>query len=441
MLRLTVVAVAAALLAMLATLEAVGAQAFPPQARTEQGNEIRTLYMVVFIVAAVVFVAVEIAIVYIIFRYRRRGDALPKQTHGNMMAEVVWTVTPAVIVIALFVYSFIILENVESSPEAGEPVETIDVLGRQWTWAFRYSAELNTATASMLPEGEAQSTLAVTNPDAFAELAPFTTSLRIDVEHVRLVEVQDDSIVVDRAIDGTVAEEHPSGSKIWLLFDGTETRAEERLGGLEEDGVPTPVVTVPIGKTVRFNLAAVDVIHSFYTPEFLYKLDLVPGRVHAMWVDLNEEDVGPEGVYYEGQCAEFCGREHARMLFTVHALPLDAYTEWFDTQLAEALERLKPLPAPAPGAEPSGQAAPDAGPQGDPVRGQQLFFINGCNVCHGDQGEGGIGLPIAGTALPLEEVISQYRNPRDQMPVFPPDVIPDEDIADTYAWLQTLPSQ
>ena len=108
---------------------------------------------------------------------------------------------------------------------------------------------------------------------------------------------------------------------------------------------------------------------------------------------------------------------------------------------AEALERLKPLPAPAPGAEPSGQAAPDAGPQGDPVRGQQLFFINGCNVCHGDQGEGGIGLPIAGTALPLEEVISQYRNPRDQMPVFPPDVIPDEDIADTYAWLQTLPSQ
>ena len=389
--------------------------------------------------AAVVFVAVEIAIVYIIFRYRRRGDALPKQTHGNMMAEVVWTVTPAVIVIALFVYSFIILENVESSPDAGEPVETIDVLGRQWTWAFRYSAELNTATASVLPEGEAQSTLAVTNPEAFAELAPFTTSLRIDVEHVRLVEVQEDGIVVDRAIDGTVAEEHPSGSKIWLLFDGTETRAEERLGGLEEDGVPTPVVTVPIGKTVRFNLAAVDVIHSFYTPEFLYKLDLVPGRVHAMWVDLNEEDVGPEGVYYEGQCAEFCGREHARMLFTVHALPLDAYTEWFDTQLAEALERLKPLPEPPPGAEPAGEAASAA--VGDPVRGQQLFFTNGCNVCHGDQGEGGIGLTIAGTALALEEVIDQYRNPRDQMPVFPPDVIPDEDIADTYAWLQTLPSQ
>ena len=439
-LRLTVAAVAAALLAILATLEAVGAQAFPPQARTEQGDEIRTLYMVVFIVAAVVFVAVEIAIVYIIFRYRRRGDELPKQTHGNMMAEVVWTITPAIIVIALFVYSFIILENVESSPDAGEPVETIDVLGRQWTWAFRYSAELNTATASVLPEGETQSTLTVTNPEAFAELAPFTTSLRIDVEHVRLIEVQDNVIVVDRAIDGTVAEEHPSGSKIWLLFDGTETRAEERLGGLEEGGVPTPVVTVPIGKTVRFNLAATDVIHSFYTPEFLYKLDLVPGRVHAMWVDLNEEDVGPEGVYYEGQCAEFCGREHARMLFTVHALPLDAYTEWFDTQLAEALERLKPLPPPAEG-ETTGQAAQAGGPQGNPVNGQQLFFTNGCNVCHGDQGEGGIGLTIAGTALTLEEVISQYRDPRDQMPAFTPDVIPDEDIADTYAWLQTLPSQ
>lgn len=75
------------------------------------------------------------------------------------------------------------------------------------------------------------------------------------------------------------------------------------------------------------------------------------------------------------------------------------------------------------------------------MNGQQLFFTNGCNVCHGDQGGGGIGLPIAGTALTLEEVIDQYRNPRDQMPAFTPDVIPDEDIADTYAWLQTLPSQ
>ena len=440
-LRLTVVAVAAALLAMLATLEAVGAQAFPPQARTEQGDEIRTLYMVVFIVAAVVFVAVEFAIVYIIFRYRRRGDELPKQTHGNMMAEVVWTVTPAVIVIALFVYSFIILENVESSPDAGEPVETIDVLGRQWTWAFRYSAELNTATASVLPEGETQSTLTVTNPEVFVELAPFVTSLRIDVEHVRLVDMQGDSLVVDRAIDGTVAEEHPNGSRIWLVFDGTETRAEERLGGLEEDGVPTPIVTVPIGKTVRFNLAAVDVIHSFYTPEFLYKLDLVPGRVHAMWVDLNEEDIGPEGVYYEGQCAEFCGREHARMLFTVHALPLDAYTEWVDAKLVAALENLKPLPAPAEGEASSDPGVPESEAQGDPAKGQQLFFTNGCNVCHGDQGQGGIGPQIAGTALPLAEVISQYRNPRDQMAAFPADVIPDEQIADTYAWLQTLPSQ
>jgi len=436
MLRLGVVVVVAALLAILVTLEAAGAQAFPPDGRTEQADDIRTLYMVVFVVAAVVFVAVEAAIIWIIFRYRRKDDVLPNQTHGNMLAEVIWTVTPTVIVVALFAYSFVILDDVESTPAAGEPVETIDVLGQQWTWAFRYSAELNATTASVLSEGEERSTLTVSNPEAFVGLAPFSTSLRVDVEHVRLVEVQGDTLVVDRAVDGTVAEEHASGSTIWLLFDGTETRSEERLGGLEEDGIPTPVVTVPIGPTVRFNLAAQDVIHSFYTPQFLYKLDLVPGRVHSMWVDLNEESVGPEGVFYEGQCAEFCGRNHALMLFTVHALPLDEYEAWFEAKLAGVLASQPP-----DGLGPEGSGSPQAGPGpgGNPVAGQELFFANGCNACHGDQGLGSIGPEIASTSLSLEEVISQYRNPRNQMPAFPADRVPDEQVADIYAWLQTLP--
>lgn len=448
-LRLGAVGVAAVLVALVVTLEMAGAQAFPPEARTEQGDDIRTLYMVVFVAAAVVFVGVEAAIVFLIFRYRRRGDELPKQTHGNMLAEVIWTVTPAVIVVALFAYSFVILDDVESSPDAGEPVETIDVLGRQWTWAFRYSAELNATTGSELAEGEEQSTLTVSNPEAFAGLAPFSTSLRVDVEHVRLVEVRGDTIVVDRGVDGTVAERHASGSPLWLLFDGTETRSEERLGGLEADGVPTPVVTVPIGQTVRFNLAARDVIHSFYTPQFLYKLDLVPGRVHSMWVDLNEEGVGPEGVFYEGQCAEFCGRNHARMLFTVHALPLDAYEEWFNAKLEGALASQPPA-APEPGSEGPGAEGPEGpgaeepgaggpGPGGDAMNGQQLFFANGCNACHGDTGQGIIGSRIASTSLTLEEVISQYRNPRAAMPAFPADVVPDAEVADIYAWLQTLP--
>ena len=73
------------------------------------------------------------------------------------------------------------------------------------------------------------------------------------------------------------------------------------------------------------------------------------------------------------------------------------------------------------------------------MNGQQLFFANGCNACHGDTGQGIIGPRIASTSLTLEEVISQYRNPRAAMPAFPADVVPDAEVADIYAWLQTLP--
>lgn len=76
---------------------------------------------------------------------------------------------------------------------------------------------------------------------------------------------------------------------------------------------------------------------------------------------------------------------------------------------------------------------------GDPERGQQVFFQNGCNVCHGDTGEGGIGPTIAQTGLSVGQMIDQYRNPRGVMPAFNPDVVTDQQVADVHAWLQTLP--
>ncbi|HET8788908.1 MAG TPA: cytochrome c oxidase subunit II transmembrane domain-containing protein, partial [Actinomycetes bacterium] len=59
---------------------------------TEEGVEIRDLYNLLFVAAAVVFVLVEAAIVFAVLRYRRRGDMLPPQFHGNNLLEVVWTV-------------------------------------------------------------------------------------------------------------------------------------------------------------------------------------------------------------------------------------------------------------------------------------------------------------------------------------------------------------
>ena len=71
--------------------------------------------------------------------------------------------------------------------------------------------------------------------------------------------------------------------------------------------------------------------------------------------------------------------------------------------------------------------------------GQELFFANGCNVCHGDAGEGGIGPTIAQTSLTLDQVIAQYRTPRGLMPPFLESQITDAEVAEMFAWLQTQP--
>ncbi len=75
----------------------------------------------------------------------------------------------------------------------------------------------------------------------------------------------------------------------------------------------------------------------------------------------------------------------------------------------------------------------------NPVRGAELFIANGCQVCHGDVGEGIVGPTIAQTGLDIHGVLSQYRRPRGVMQRFTAEQIPVEDIADVWAWLQTLP--
>lgn len=72
-------------------------------------------------------------------------------------------------------------------------------------------------------------------------------------------------------------------------------------------------------------------------------------------------------------------------------------------------------------------------------RGAELFFANGCQVCHGDNGEGIVGPTIAQTGLDIHGVLSQYRQPRGVMPEQTAEDVPPEDIADIWAWLQTQP--
>jgi cytochrome c oxidase subunit 2 len=89
-----------------------------------------------------------------------------------------------------------------------------------------------------------------------------------------------------------------------------------------------PILVLPTDRTIRFEVASADVIHSFWVPEFLFKLDVIPGNENGR-DNVFEVTVREEGAYV-GRCAELCGTYHAYMNFEVRAVSgedYDAYLE------------------------------------------------------------------------------------------------------------------
>jgi cytochrome c oxidase subunit 2 len=155
-----------------------------------------------------------------------------------------------VIVLVLFVVSFIVLLDIEDDAEPGSL--TVEVTGFRWQWAFAYD---------LGDLGEPSS------------LAPAEGTVRI-------------------------------------------------LGAPDDE----PVLYLPVDEEIEFVLLASDVIHSFYIRDFLYKLDVVPGRENKFRVVTTDEGT------YRGQCAEFCGTDHALMRFSIEVVSRAEFDDWISRQ-------------------------------------------------------------------------------------------------------------
>jgi len=117
---------------------------------------------------------------------------------------------------------------------------------------------------------------------------------------------------------------------------------------------------IPVGKPVLVKLKGDDVIHSFWVPNLSGKKDLIPGRDATL--TLRADQAGT----YRGQCAEFCGAQHAKMAFLVIADPPEQYDAW------AAAER-----------KPARESADR--------RGGDVFMERGCATCHAIRGGGAAG--------------------------------------------------
>ncbi|MEE1621172.1 cytochrome c oxidase subunit II [Zafaria sp. J156] len=104
-------------------------------------------------------------------------------------------------------------------------------------------------------------------------------------------------------------------------FAGTQAH----LTGEEGVEETLPTLYLPVGKSVTFELNSRDVIHSFWVPAFLQKLDMIPGKTNHIYLTPQVEGT------YQGKCAELCGEYHSEMLFNVEVVSEQEFLAHLDT--------------------------------------------------------------------------------------------------------------
>ncbi|MEA2707059.1 MAG: cytochrome c oxidase subunit, partial [Gemmatimonadaceae bacterium] len=117
-------------------------------------------------------------------------------------------------------------------------------------------------------------------------------------------------------------------------------------------------IHVPVGRAVFIKMTSDDVIHSFWAPNLDGKKDLIPGHETRTWFRADSAGV------YRGQCAEFCGHQHAKMAFFIVAEPKNRFEQWLEAQKSEA-------------SKPADSLAQE---------GERVFLSGTCAMCHSISG-------------------------------------------------------
>jgi cytochrome c oxidase subunit 2 len=185
-------------------------------------------------------------------------------------------------------------------------------------------------------------------------------------------------------------------------------------------------VRVPVGRPVDIALKSTDVVHSFWVPDVAGKLDLVPGRTNHLRLRVRKAGT------YVGECAEYCGLQHANMRFALIAMPAVEFDRWLARRSAVV---------PAPSSE-------------DEARGEAVFARESCGGCHtiagtvahgvagpdlSDLGErrwlGALTIPNTRARL-ADWILNPQRAKRGN--VMPPTQLSGDDLRALVAYLESL---
>jgi cytochrome c oxidase subunit 2 len=158
-------------------------------------------------------------------------------------------------------------------------------------------------------------------------------------------------------------EMNPTGANVRVTGHQWWWEVEYLQGGVHEHVTAANEIHIPTGTPIDIELRAHDVIHSFWVPRLHGKVDLIPNMVNRIRLQADQPGT------YRGECAEYCGPQHAHMILYVVAHQPADYQSW----LRHARE---------PAAVPTDAFA---------ARGEQVFMANQCALCHTIHGTGAYG--------------------------------------------------
>src|SRR3954451_7326686 len=267
----------AALLALVALLTFAGsafADAITPESGgSPNADDIDSLYKVILVLATIIFIGVEGALLYSVFKFKARKGAVAAQTRADARMEIGWTVGGAMIVVALAVVTFIKLPGIRNPPNSG-------------------ANGVNVADGVLVAAGPKE------------RLPPNGKSLNICVNGQQY---------------------------IWRY-----TYAQDCDNAPLNAPFSYVEMVAPTDTTVTLDIRAQDVALSWWIPQLGGKFDSVPGYTNYTWFKIpGKFGAKPGGTTFRGQCAELCGRNHANMIAYVRAVSPQEFERWLADRKAD----------------------------------------------------------------------------------------------------------
>jgi cytochrome c oxidase subunit 2 len=270
-----------------------------PEGITPEGHANRELWVASLIASLVIGVIVWGLIFWTSAFHRKKATdtELPKQFGYNMPLELVLTVVPFLIISVLFYFTVVVQEKMLHKDPNPEVV--IDVTAFQWNWKFGYQ-KIDFKDGTLKFDGA--------DP---ARKAAMTSKPEGTDEH-------------GEELVGALHGQNPE-DRSYLNFDKVET-----LGSSDE----IPILVLPAGKRIEFQIASADVIHGFWVPEFLFKRDVLP-EPKANHSDnvFQISEILKTGAFV-GRCTEMCGTFHAMMQFEVRVVEPNDFKAYLQQRMA-----------------------------------------------------------------------------------------------------------